>query len=163
VTARPDDKLLTPSILDRLIDYEPDRSHDDASNQGQVLRELKEAIRRDLQDLLNSKRQFLTWPADYDELDYSLVNYGIADFTGVTFTGSDEQANLARSLERTILQFEPRLKSVRVQIHAVDRYNRQLRFQVNAMMQVYPSPEPVMFDSVMEPQSRSISVTSAAT
>lgn len=153
-----DEQQLIPSVLDRLIDLHPERSTDDPQDRSQVLRELKESVRRDLENLLNSKRQYFLWPKEYEELERSLANYGVADFTGATFAGTSDRANLARNIERTILQFEPRLVSVRVRLEETDKLKRQLRFTVDAMLQAYPSPEPVTFDSVLEPHTRTVSI-----
>jgi len=46
---------LVPSVLDRLLDDDPGVSREPARNRHQVLRELKQAVRRDLENLLNTR------------------------------------------------------------------------------------------------------------
>ena len=51
------DQLLTPSVLDRLIDEEPTSTRELPKSRGQVLRDLKQHIRRDLENLLNTVKK----------------------------------------------------------------------------------------------------------
>ena len=47
---------VTPSLIDRLIDLEPANSSDPPSTRSQSVRQLKLALRRDLEWLLNTRR-----------------------------------------------------------------------------------------------------------
>ena len=76
------EQRLMPSIIDRLIDLEPLNLSEPAKSQGQVVFEMKISLRRDLENLLNTRWSCISWPPDYEELDLSLINYGIPDFTG---------------------------------------------------------------------------------
>ena len=49
-------KLLRPSILDRLIDEEPDRAVEAPGTGEQKLGQLRSAVRRDLEALLNTRQ-----------------------------------------------------------------------------------------------------------
>ena len=73
---------LVPSVLDRLLDDDPEISREAPASRHQVLRELKMAVRRDLENLLNTRVRCLALPAHCKELNQSLVNYGLPDFTG---------------------------------------------------------------------------------
>ena len=46
------DQPLVPSVLDRLLDYEPDVKREPPKSRHQVLRELKQSVRRDLEALM---------------------------------------------------------------------------------------------------------------
>jgi len=50
------DQPLLPSVLDRLLDANPDLSRDPPKSRGQHLAELRQAVRRDLEALLNARR-----------------------------------------------------------------------------------------------------------
>ena len=76
------DQPLLPSLLDRLIDEEPDDSREPPKSRSQLLRELKQSIRRDLENLLNTRQRCRSWPENFDELTVSLVSYGIPDMAG---------------------------------------------------------------------------------
>ena len=70
------DQPLVPSVLDRLIDDEPTATREPPKSRGQVLRDLKQSVRRDLENLLNTRQRCKSWPENLSELEVSLVNYG---------------------------------------------------------------------------------------
>ncbi len=41
-----------------------------------------------------------------------------------------------------------------------DPHDRSLRFRIDALLQAEPAPEPIAFDSVLEPVSRSVEIRS---
>jgi type VI secretion system protein ImpF len=148
---RPDQRLVS-SVLDRLLDNEPDVSREPARNRHQLLRELKESVRRDLKDLLNTRVRCLTVPPELAELKLSLVNYGIPDFTGVGMTSENDRRAFARLLQNIIRQYEPRFKTVKVQlVDNPEPLDRTLRFRIDALLHAEPAPEPVTFDSTLKP------------
>ncbi len=42
------------------------------------------------------------------------------------------------------------------------RLDRTLRFRIDALMYADPAPEPIVFDSVLDPASRQVAVTNGA-
>lgn len=150
---------LLPSLFDRLIDEEPEVTREPAATYHQVLREFRKAVRRDLENLLNTRQRALSWPADMGRLDRSLVNYGLPDFTGKNLAKKESQAQFLRSIERIIQQCEPRFKTVKVTaVERADPLDRTLRFRIDALIHAEPTPESVVFDSMVEPVSRSFQV-----
>lgn len=154
-----DDQPLIPSVLDRLLDDEPHNTHETPKSRHQVLRELKQSVRRDLENLLNTRWRSIAWPPNLDELDLSLVNYGIPDFTGVNMAAPSERERLRQVIERIVRKFEPRFKTVKVKLlDNADNADRTLRFRIDALLHAEPAPEPVAFDSQLEPTSSDFSV-----
>ncbi len=153
------DQLLVPSVLDRLLDDQPDQKHETPSTPNQVLRLLKKSIRRDLENLLNTRWRCTTWPENLKELDRSLVNYGVPDVTGANL-GSDERCQeLLDSLKETIERSDPRLKGVRItKLDNAEPLDRVLCFRTEATLQVEPVPEQVVFDSVVQPITGNVEV-----
>lgn len=150
-----ENQMLLPSILDRLIDDDPDNSRETPRSRNQVLRELRQSVRRDLEDLLNTRWRCTAWPPNFDELECSLVNYGIPDFTGTVVNTPEDREEFRRVIEQTIRRFEPRFKTVKVEmLKNSDRTDRTLRFRIDALMYAEPAPEPVVFDSQLEPSTR---------
>jgi len=141
---------VTPSVLDRLIDYEPEISHEPATSRAKSLRQLKQAVRRDLEYLLNTRRVAGGLPPGLTELNKSLAAYGLPDFSAVNVNSPDEQMRLRRVLETTIGVFEPRLQDVKVTLEPLHGNERALRFRVDARLRVEPTPEPVTFDTVLQ-------------
>jgi type VI secretion system protein ImpF len=157
-----EDQPLVPSVLDRLIDDEPDRQSEAPQSRAQVLRDLKKNVGRDLENLLNTRWRCVNWPPDLDQLELSLVNYGIPDFTGANMSQLSERERLRTIIERVIEKFEPRFKTVRVTMtDPEDETDRVLRFRIDAMLYAEPAPEPVVFDSKLEPTSASFQVSKA--
>jgi type VI secretion system protein ImpF len=150
---------LIASVLDRLLDDDPTVSREVAKSRNVVLRELKQAVRRDLENLLNHRRRVQGWPAGLGELDKSLVGFGLPDFTGTPMTTPESREQLRRTLENVIRTFEPRFKTVRV--HVLDTAEpraRTLRFRIDALLHADPAPEPVVFDSALEPATGTVRV-----
>jgi type VI secretion system protein ImpF len=66
-------------------------------------------------------------------------------------------------VEETIALFEPRLTHVRVTITDSDEPGRrEVRFVVEAVLEMEPSPEQVVFDTVLEVSSSTFAVEGGA-
>jgi len=157
------DQTLIPSILDRLLDDEPDNPREPPRNRHQILRELKQSVRRDLQNLLNSRWRCVEWPPDLDHLDTSLVNYGIPDFTGIQFSAARAREQLRRTIEAVVQRFEPRFQRVRVELlSSQDSIDRRIRFRIDALLYAEPAPEPVVFDTIVETTTGDFEVKGAS-
>lgn len=155
-----EEQPLVPSVLDRLIDNEPDNHREIPKSRNQVLRELKQSVRRDIENLLNTRWRCITFPEDMEELDLSLVNYGIPDFTGMNMNQTGKREELRRVIEHVIRKFEPRFKTVRVSmLEPKDDFDRTVRYRIDALLYAEPAPEPVVFDSQLEPISSTFEIT----
>ena len=141
---------ITLSVLDRLIDSEPGRPADPPPTRSRSLRELKHAVRRDLEWLLNSRRSILPLPPDLEQTGRSLMLYGLPDFSAASVSSPGDQAQILRTLEEAIEQFEPRLQGVSVSLETGGGTERALRFRIEAQLQVDPAPEPVTFDTMLQ-------------
>lgn len=141
---------ITPSILDRLIDEEPAATREAPKSRVKNVGELKQAVRRDLEWLLNTRCYPDDIPAKLEEVQNSLAIYGLPDFTGNSVKSPSEQKRLIRSMETAIRLFEPRLMNLRVHLEPIDDVERVLRFRIEAQLKVEPTPEPVTFDTVLQ-------------
>lgn len=154
---------VVASVLDRLIDDHPEMTKETPKSRGQLLRELKQCVRRDLENLLNTRWRAHPWPKHLGELERSLVNYGIPDFTGMSFGSAGGQQRLVEMIEQTIRRFEPRFKQVKVELlPAADQSSRTLRFRIDALLGAEPAPEPVVFDTQLEASTGQFEITGAA-
>lgn len=155
---RPDQPLL-PSVLDRLLDDAPDASREPPKARTQVLRELKQSVRRDLENLLNTRWRCVSWPSGLRELEQSLLNYGLPDFTGAALGVARRREEFRRVIEKAIRTYEPRFKNVMVRLlDNADPADRTLRFRIEALLEAEPAPEPVLFDSALEPATGNFAV-----
>src|SRR5438105_9261786 len=150
--ARGDDVTVTQSVLDRLIDREPNLASDPATTRAQSVRQLKASLRRDLEWLLNTRRNAEEAAAALAEVTRSLHNFGLPDFS--RFGDSIRDRNqLMLELESTVALFEPRLRDIRVTVldaPASSRGTRLVHFQIEGMLQMDPTPEQVSFDTVLQ-------------
>jgi type VI secretion system protein ImpF len=143
---------LVPSVLDRLLDDDPDTTREPLASRNQVMRDLKMAVCRDLENLLNTRVRCMTLPAHYKELQQSLVNYGIPDITGASLGTSQDREAFCRLLQTIIRQYEPRFKTVTVKPTVnTEPQDRTFRFRIDALLMAEPAPEPIVFDSELRP------------
>jgi len=157
--ARVDEIALTPSLLDRLIDGDPDRSVEPEWARAQGVSELRESVKRDLESLLNTRQTRSELADNSDELATSMLTYGLPDFTSTGGSGIDENDMLCRAVERTIERFEPRLRHVGVSVvPAKSAFERSLHLTISAMLWIDPEPIPVSFDTVVHTATGSCEV-----
>jgi type VI secretion system protein ImpF len=141
---------ITPSILDRLLDFEPDLTREPPASRARSLRELKQSVRRDLEWLLNTRSHLGEAASQLEEVNKSMAVYGLPDFTGMGVKSPGEQKMLVNSLETAIRLFEPRLMDLHVTLEPIDEIKRVLKFRIEARLKVDPVPEPVTFDTVLQ-------------
>ncbi len=152
-------KKLRPSILDRLIDNDADNTVEKDSDQHQKLKELRNSVRRDLENLLNTRFRMVEPADEYTELKKSLLNYGLPDLATVNISDKIKQKEFINHLESILIDFEPRFKTVKVNyMENADSLDRSLRFRIDATLYADPSPEVVVFDSILEPATRTVNV-----
>jgi type VI secretion system protein ImpF len=144
------DQKLLPSVLDRLIDDRPRESREGIDALPRKLSQVKEAVKRDLEWLLNSRQAVADLPDDLRQVERSLLTYGLPDLTATCLSNVADQELLRRTVEEAIRRFEPRLSRVRVAVEAGRDFDRSLRFRIDAMLNVEPEPEPISFDSVLQ-------------
>lgn len=138
---------LMPSIVDRLIDPE---SGGTIARRGYGLDQMVEVVRRDLEDLLNTRQSFSDIDPAFVELRKSVLSYGLPDFTSMSATTSEERGRLGAIIERIVEQHEPRLRQVRaILVHSGSSDTRAVRFHIEARLRVEPSPE-VGFETTLE-------------
>jgi type VI secretion system protein ImpF len=158
----PKSPLVLPSVLDRLLDDSNTPTQVGARGKTQQLLQLRNSVRRDLEALLNSHRFCRTLPERSEPLERSLLHYGAPDFFAVNAGSGAAREEFRRALEEAIRRFEPRFKHVTVKL--VDdgvSTDRTLRFHIDALMYADPAPDPVSFDSLLDPASHSFSVVGA--
>lgn len=141
---------ITPSVLDRLLDFEPDVSREAPKSRSKSLRELKLSVRRDLEWLLNSRSLPEEIDERLEEVKKSVVVYGLPDITGISAKSHIEQKRLTEALENAIKIFEPRFLNLKVTLEPVNNIDRMLKFRIEARLNVEPTPEPIAFDTVLQ-------------
>jgi type VI secretion system protein ImpF len=146
-------------LLNRLLDADPGAPEMPQPSAAEALEALRAAVRRDLETLLNARRRRRPLPAALPELATSLLNYGIPDPTSGTYAIAELRAALVKDVELTIRRFEPRLSQITVtMLGEDDDLGRALRMQVEANLRADPVPEPISFETLLEPVTRDVTV-----
>jgi len=147
-------------LLDRLIDDAPDAPRDAPLSAAEAVAILRRGVRRDIEALLNARRRWRSWPQGYTELAQSPVGYGIIDFAAGAFNDPVQRDRLRAQIEQTIRRFEPRLAQVRVVLLDSDdnRVDSTLRLRIEALLRVEPAPEPIVFDTLVDPATAEVQI-----
>jgi type VI secretion system protein ImpF len=145
--ARANELPVMQSILDRLSE----RPEWPSTNAGSV-RMLKESIRRDLEELLNTRRQLTKELEGYEAARSSVINYGLEDLNNITPLSRVNAQELQRAVQRCIAEYEPRLRDVTVSVAGGggDPLHREVRLHIEATISVYPGAEVVSFDTMLD-------------
>ena len=149
---------IVPSIVDRLLDDEPDQTAERQKSGAQKLRDFRASVLRDVTNLLNTRRR---WPSVSDRADLvpSSLDYGIRDVTGADLSTADARERFRAEVENVLRRYEPRFRSVKVALLVdPDDGRRAVRFRVDAVLHTEPVPEPLAFESVVDPSDGSVEV-----
>lgn len=141
---------VTLSVLDRLLDDEPKSKVENPLTHSKSLAQLKGAIRRDLENLLNTRCTPDLPPEGRPETRRSVYAYGVPDITEIGQNFLYEKDRLLAEIENAVRVFEPRLSGVKVAILPATDNSRVLRFVIDGMLRVDPAPEHVVFDAALE-------------
>jgi type VI secretion system protein ImpF len=136
---------LQPSLLDRLIDDEPDHVHEAEDKRTLTKQTLRQAVLRDLSWLLNATGH----GANMDEKRFpqasrSVLNFGLPTMSG-QLASSMQRASMERSIKQAILNFEPRIlpQTLEVEValdgYAMDSHN-YVGLLIRGMLWAQPIP-----------------------
>lgn len=138
---------LQPSLLDRLRDDEPRNQQEGRDRRIMSMRQLRDAVLRDLVWLLNAAS-----PPSWDEVNEfplvakSVLNYGMPDMTGRT-AGNVSRSELERAVRTSVFNFEPRVMHDTLKVKAVKlkRAEREsenaIGFEISGDLCPLPMPE----------------------
>ncbi len=148
-------RRFASSLLDRLV---LDDAH---AGTDHSLSDLRRSVTRDLENLLNTRREWLGEISDdLPEVARSLTAYGLPDFTNRDLGVDDDRRFVERTIQQVIEIFEPRLERIVVSVDDARsvKISRSVHFRIDAHLRVDPQPEPVVFDAVLELQSKQYEV-----
>jgi type VI secretion system protein ImpF len=137
--------LVTQSILDRLMDVE-----EWPTTRAQSTRFFRDALKRDLEWLLNTRQPPLDDINGYPAARASVINYGLPDISSLGLNNAADHRALRIAIEACLRNYEPRLMDVRVTLEGSDSVDRRLRFHIEGNMKLDPAPEEIAFDTVLE-------------
>lgn len=136
-----------PSIIDRLLDPNS-MSGSAASGTNSV--SVIEAVRRDVEELLNSRRIVDPEVDRYPELSRSLFTFGVPELVSRPAISLADRESIGRLIADTINLHEPRLARVKVRLLGdAGTIERSVRFLITAVLKMEPSPG-VEFETVVQ-------------
>jgi type VI secretion system protein ImpF len=128
----PEETESSLTVLDRLLQQPPKAGDINIRSRSP----LRDSIARDLEMLLNTRREETLVPAEYEEGSTSILNFGVPEFTRYGNLSSPiEQNKLCRSIEESIRMFEPRLRKVSVRLIEPEKRDAVLRFRLEATIE----------------------------
>jgi type VI secretion system protein ImpF len=128
------------SIIDRLIVEEQS-----------YLNQFRAGVRRDLEDLLNTVVRATSIPDYLEELDESIVNFGIADLLTTNVSTQSERDKLILYIKKTIEKYEPRLINIAI-IDTSDKKEKSNIFSLKIVAEtiIDNNTEEIVFDSTID-------------
>jgi type VI secretion system protein ImpF len=133
------------TIIDRLCEGRPSTS----------IAEMREMVRRDLEDLLNTRQGPEEIPPWFEMLGSSLAVYGFNTIESVDMSVKDELLKLLTDVKTSIQLFEPRLENVDVSI-IKDKEEKQTRspfvlhLRIDAEMRIGDYVDRVVFNTMIQ-------------
>lgn len=150
---------LRASVLDRLIDEDPSQTRDPAIDRRAEMTAMREALRRDLELLLNTRCPPHTPPPALTALTESIGTFGIDEFFTPGLATRAEREALARALEQRIARFEPRLEGLAVTVlPSRDQAQRILRLRISARFTPQPGLPALVFQTQLDPTTQRFTV-----
>jgi len=145
-----------PGLLDRLLGSHPGVRF---LSQEQV----KESVARDLEVLLNTRtalpQQLLQ---AYPECASSILNFGLADFAGLSHSSSEDRARICSSIRQAVERHEPRLRNVQVRLAERNGAVNRIDIVIVGMLRMHGGSEAVSFSAALQPSSLHYSIKRGA-
>ena len=136
-----DQFLMT--IIDRLCEAKSSTS----------IAEMREMVRRDLEDLLNTRQGRDDVPPWFEQLGGSLAVYGLNNIDTVDMSSKEELTDLLTRIKATIQRFEPRLENVNVSTIKDKEQKRSpfvLHLRIDAEMRIGAYIDRVVFNTMIQ-------------
>lgn len=143
---------LQPSLLDRLIDQDPQAAREPVEARVLSRKQLRSAVLRDLSWLFNTpraepepkserKEELARWRG-LDLARQSVLNYGMPAFAGVTLSSLDAKA-IEGAVAGAIRAFEPRIDPATVEVELKmqgENHHNMLQLVIRGQMWAQPVP-----------------------
>jgi type VI secretion system protein ImpF len=143
---------VTLSVFDRLMDNDPRSPSVEAPiSRADSVRILRASVRRDLEWLLNTRRNPDDPGPSMPETENSLYSYGLPDFSTYAIASAKDQSRLVRGLQAAVKTFEPRLANIKVvPLEINPKGLRTMRIRIDGLLMMDPAPEHISFDTTLQ-------------
>jgi type VI secretion system protein ImpF len=150
-------RVITQSLVDRLIDDDPQGSADVQETEEMAIARYKVALRRDLEALLNTKRPYLPVMDRYPGLDRTILGYGVPDLSTEDMSVPAVRERTRRAIVQVIREHEPRLSQVDIEMDDGPT-SRGMKLRISAVLNVVQTEELVVYEASVRPGDRTIEV-----
>ena len=144
-------------LFERLVDDDPHTPGEAQPFRIYGVAALRASVARELMRLLNTRCPRPEGPAD--EMDRTILDYGIPDFSHIAAGSDTDTHKLARILEQAIATYEPRLRQVRIAIEPSKTSKTTATGSIEAMLVVGSVNEPVSFPLALVLKSGEVVLT----
>lgn len=145
------------TLFDRLLPKQDDIA------EGLSIRDLRESVARDLEDLLNSRMGKLDHLIDdFPAAKSSILQFGIMDFVGLSTANPMDRDKICQSIAQSISSHEPRLRQVQVEMLMEGHNTGALCLSIQAFLNIHPLYEPVLFDALLKPTTQQYVISANA-
>ncbi len=138
---------LRASLLDRLMDTDPDATYEKVSLRTQREPGLHESVRRDLEVLLSTRRGMSL--QQITARGRIVHDYGVQDLSHLSPRSEEDRQRMASAITEAVEACEPRLKNVQVHIARHPHLVESLLVHVDALLLAEGVQEPVSFPFVV--------------
>ena len=135
-------------LFDRLVDLDGAEKTEQQPLRVLTVEGLRDSVRRELQRLLNTRSP--TLPEELEGKEWTVLDWGLADYSGWYTRSAPSQTRLARLIERTIRAFEPRMLDPKVTVEEREGSDRGLSVVLEGTVRVGTLLEPVSFPLALE-------------
>ena len=154
---------LQPALLDRLIDDDPSHTKEAAERRVMNKSQLRQAVLRDLQWLLNAVQLSPKRLIGAEEVKTSVLNYGLPALSGETAT-QVAHGEIEESVRTAIIRFEPRIDAKTLHVSVVkggsilDTHN-VLQLQIRGQLWAQPTPLELILRTSLDLETGQIAVS----
>lgn len=146
-----------PGLFDRLIDDQPG-----ATPATWTLEQLKDAVARDLESLLNTRAAMAeALFIDCPEASKSVLTYGLTDFAGMCMTSDADRKKICAAVLLTITRHESRLYAVTAALRPRSSSINRFDFVISGKLKAQKASDLLHFDAVLEPATQQYSIRKA--
>lgn len=150
-------RTFTHSLLDRLLDDDPAQAVEATESEEAMLEHYKASLRRDLEKLLNSRRPLLDGLDRYEELDATIIGYGVHDISTEDFSTAAVRDRMRRMIAKVIRTHETRLSNIEVELDDAPT-SRGMRLRIAAVLTLTRNRDLVIYEASVRPGERTIAV-----
>ena len=153
---------LQPSLLDRLIDDNPEQLNESRDKRVMHISKLRDCVIRDISHLLNTHyMEGNTDLGNYSEVKSSVVNYGVSGLTGFSMHNIDiHQAE--RKIRQALINYEPRILKDTLKVSMTRDTEKSSKhaivFRIEGQIWAIPIPLMLMLKTEIDLETGSVNV-----